>query len=174
MSSSTMSTNNYVAASTAQKYLLQHPPQHASSPKLIKLSPSQLFVLSELRRQITMKAVEHDPLVAASAARSREKILFIASTESTERYTARSSITTRSQTKIKKRLSLKKKRIKKETDYLVSLSALRSERMLHDRRKRSKMMPTKKRDVRNNCLVASSETSPTEHSPVYSSSAVSV
>ncbi len=102
MSSSTMSTNNYVAASTAQKYLLQHPPQHASSPKLIKLSPSQLFVLSELRRQITMKAVEHDPLVAASAARSREKILFIASTESTERYTARSSITTRSQTKIKK------------------------------------------------------------------------
>jgi len=39
--------------------------------------------------------------------------------------------------------------------------------MLRDRRKRSKMMPTKKRDVRNNCLVASSETSPTEHSPVY-------
>ena len=49
----------------------------------------------------------------------------------------------------------------------MSLSALRSERMLRDRRKRSKMMPTKKRDVRNNCLVASSETSPTEHSPVY-------
>ena len=48
----------------------------------------------------------------------------------------------------------------------MSLSALRSERMLRDRRKRSKMMPTKKRDVRNNCLVASSETSPTEHSPV--------
>eukprot|EP00986_Skeletonema_menzelii_P011033 scaffold5549_cov109-Skeletonema_menzelii.AAC.3 len=163
MSSSTMNANNnHVAVSTTQKYLPQLPPQHASPPKLIKLSAAQLFVLSELRPQIAMKAVEHDPLVAASALRSKQKILFIASTESTERYTATSSITTRSKTKSKKKAV-----IKKEKDYLVALSALRSEKMLRDRRNLSKLMLRKKRDARNNCLVASSETSPTEHSPVY-------
>ena len=60
--------------------------------------------------------------------------------------------------------------IKNQKDYLVALSALRSKNMLRDRRNRSKMMLTKKRDgqdVHNNCLVTSSETSPPEHSPVY-------
>eukprot|EP00986_Skeletonema_menzelii_P008430 scaffold3540_cov135-Skeletonema_menzelii.AAC.2 len=169
MSSSTMNANNnHVAASTTQKYLPQlpmqhqHRPQHASPTKLIKLSPAQLFVLSNLRPQISMKTVEHDPLVAASAVRSKEKILFIASTESTERYTVTSSITTHSKTKCKKKAV-----IKKGNDYLVALSAARSERMLRDRRNRSKLMSTKKRDARNNCLVALSEMSPTEHLPVY-------
>ena len=114
-----------------------------------------------------MKAVEHDPLVAASALRSKEKILFIASTESTERYTATSSITKLGFTTRSKTKSKKKAVIKKEKDYLVALSAARSEKMLRDRRNRSKLMSTKKRDARNNCLVALSEMSPTEHLPVY-------
>ncbi len=100
--------------------------QYPPPPKLIyKLTPHQLFVLSRLRPQIITKAVEYDHLVELSAARSRKKILFVASTELTEKHAAGSSIITRSKTKSKKKAV-----IKKEKDYLVALSASRSERML--------------------------------------------